>query len=152
MNFLRKNLGCLDFLHKRENYPLTKYSTQSSLGIILSISMIMCWFGLLAIEVLNYNDNYTVSFSQEFVENITNKINITFAFQIANESSPNEIDYRIYDSLNRTINYTLCNDKFEEISSYNEKNYSNVYRCFINYPIIITDQFNHFLKINSFNK
>ena len=67
MNFLRKNLGCLDFLHKRENYPLTKYSTQSSLGIILSISMIMCWFGLLAIEVLNYNDNYTVSFSQEYL-------------------------------------------------------------------------------------
>lgn len=139
MNFLRKNLGCCDFLHKRDNYPLTKYSTQSSLGIILSISMIMFLIGLIVIEIANYNDNYTLSFSQEFVENITNKINITFAFQIANESSPDEIDYRIYDSLITTINYTLCNDKFEEVSSYNEKNYSNVYRCFINYPIIITD-------------
>ena len=88
---------------------------------MFSISMIMCWLGHLVIEIANYNDNYTLSFSQEFVENITNKINITFAFQIANESSPDEIDYRIYDSLNRTINYTLCNDKFEEVSSYNER-------------------------------
>ena len=153
MNCLRRHFDFCDFLHVRESYPLTKNTTKSSLGIILSFLMILSWFGFLIYELINYDDNYTLSFSQEFVENITNKIKITFGFQIANESSPNEIDYRIYDSLNRTINYTYCNENFEEINYEEEKkkNYNNIYRCFINYSIIITDKFNHFLKIHLIN-
>ena len=154
MNCFKKHFGFIDFLHVRENYPLIKTTTQSSLGIILSILMILSLLGFLIYEIENYDNNYTLSFSQEFVENITNKIQITFGFQIANESSPYEIDYRVYDSLNRTINYTYCNEKFEEISydDYVENNYNDIYRCFINYPIIITDQFNHFMKIHLINE
>ena len=154
MNCFIKYFGLFDFLHQRESFPLIKTSTQSFLGIILSILMILSLLGFLIYEIENYDNNYTLSFSQEFVENITNKIQITFGFQIANECSPYEIDYRVYDSLNRTINYTYCNEKFEEISydDYVENNYNDIYRCFINYPIIITDQFNHFLKIHLINE
>ena len=109
MNCIRENLGFCDFLHKRENYSLTKSLTQSSLGILLSILKILCWISFLIYEIINYEDIYTLSFSQEFLENITNKIQVTFGFQIENESTPNEIDYIIYDSLNRIINKTSIN-------------------------------------------
>ena len=139
----------LDFLHIRESYPLTKSPTQSFFGILLSIIMILCCVGLFIYEIISYEDIYTLSFSQEFLENITNKIQVTFGFQIVNESSPDEIDYVIFDSLNRTINYTYCNENFEEINYEEEKkkNYNSIYRCFINYPIIISDHYNHFIKI-----
>ena len=152
-NILKDYFGFCDFLHVRESYPLVKKTTQSSLGIILSILMILSWFGFLIYEIVNYEDNYTISFSQEFVENITNKIKVTFGFQIANESSADEILYKVYDSLNRTINYKFCNENFEEIRGDDIKNYNynDIYRCFINYSIIITDQFNHFMKIHLIN-
>ena len=154
MDCFKNHLGFCDFLHVRESYPLTKISTKSSLGIILSILMILFWSGFLFFEISNYDKNYTLSFSQEFVGNIKeineDKINVTFGFQIENESSPYQIDYRIYDSSNRTVNYTYCNEKFEEIP-YDAKNYNNIYRCFINYTIVLTDKFNHFLKIHLIN-
>ena len=154
MDFFKNNLGFCDFLHVRENYPLTKNPTKSSLGIILSILMILTWFGFIFFEISNYYNNYTLSFSQEYVGNINEvnelKINVTFGFQIENETSPYQIDYRIYNSFNNTVNYTYCNEKFEEIS-YDVKNYNNIYRCFINYTIVVSDKFNHFLKIHLIN-
>ena len=154
MDCLKQKLDFFDFLHVRESYPLTNIQTLSFCGIILSILMILVWAVLVFFEILNYNKHYTLTFSQEYIGNIdeTNegKINVTFGFQIENETSPYQIDYRIYDSFNKTINYTYCNDKFEEIS-YDVKNYNNIYRCFINYTIVVSDKFNHFLKIHLIN-
>ena len=124
MDCLKQKLDFFDFLHVRESYPLTNIQTLSFCGIILSILMILVWAVLVFFEILNYNKHYTLTFSQEYIGNIdeTNegKINVTFGFQIENETSPYQIDYRIYDSFNKTINYTYCNEKFEEIS-YDEK-------------------------------
>lgn len=144
----------LDLFHVRESYPLTNIPTLSSCGVILSILMILVWAGFVFFEIYNYDKNYTLSFSQEYIGNINEinegKIKVTFGFQIENETSPYQIDYRIYDSFNKTINYTYCNEKFEEIS-YDVKNYNNIYRCFINYTIVVSDKFNHFLKIHLIN-
>ena len=154
MDRLKEKCDFVDFLHVRESYPLTNIPTVSSLGMILSILMLLVWAVLILFEALNYHKHYTLTFSQEYIGNIdeTNegKINVTFGFQIINETSPDQIDYRIFDSFNKTINYTYCNEKFEEIS-YDVKNYNNIYRCFINYTIVVTDKFNHFVKIHLIN-
>jgi len=154
MDRLKEKCDFVDFLHVRESYPLTNIPTVSSLGMILSILMLLVWAVLILFEALNYHKHYTLTFSQEYIGNINefneDKINVTFGFQIINETSPDQIDYRIFDSFNKTINYTYCNEKFEEIS-YDVKNYNNIYRCFINYTIVVTDKFNHFVKIHLIN-
>ena len=154
MDRLKEKCDFVDFLHVRESYPLTNIPTVSSLGMILSILMILVWAVLILFEALNYHKHYTLTFSQEYIGNINefneDKINVTFGFQIINETSPDQIGYRIFDSFNKTINYTYCNEKFEEIS-YDVKNYNNIYRCFINYTILVSDKFNHFVKIHLIN-
>ena len=78
-----KYVFLIDFLHKAPIFPITQNAIKSLSGVLLSITFLIIFLGLSIYKCLQYNKNYTVSFSKNFIKREeVNKVNITFGFKL----------------------------------------------------------------------
>ena len=144
-----KYVFLIDFLHKAPIFPITQNAIKSLSGVLLSITFLIIFLGLSIYKCLQYNKNYTVSFSKNFIKREeVNKVNITFGFKIENQWNKDVI-IKLFNSNNEildTSHQKYCYENLTEIQ--NNKIYENNYTCFINYKINTSNITNHFLKLH----
>ena len=81
-----KYVFLIDFLHKVTNFPIAQNAVKSVGWVVLSIDFLIIFLGLSIYKCLQYNKNYTLSFSKNFIKREeVNKVNVTFGFKISNQ-------------------------------------------------------------------
>lgn len=142
-----KYITYLDFFHDATNIPLLKTSTKSKFGIIITVLFSFYFIIYLTFEIINYNNNYNLSYSENFITNSDVEQKITFGFRI-DQKWIDKININIFDSYNKIIDKNLikiCDENLNEIQD--DKISQNNYICFINYQTKGSNISNHILKI-----
>lgn len=149
----------LDFFHTFPQFPITRHSTASITGKIISIIFIFIMIIYFIREVIRYHKNYTVTYAQNFVNNIEDhEQKITLGFKL-DEEYLDEIRVDILNSLNKNIKEKYlknCDENLNEIEEINSDNNITKYICLIDYPLFGSNISNHIIKIrleytNNFN-
>ena len=123
----------LDYYHKEESYPLTNQSNKSCCGIFLTILMAISLIILIIYQIILYDKNFSVSYSKKYDSTISD--NISFGFNILDNSSLNKMDIEITNTFGEKIKSNKC-DRFLNIVDDNDDVSHNIYhKCLINYPL-----------------
>ena len=129
----------VDIFHPQLTYKTKRKSTCSCWGVILFFTFIAIIIYFILHEFNCRKQNYSVSFSQEFIKRREwREKKITIGFNVSEEWK-NDVNIELYDSQNETINYTQCDDNLEE-----SKN--GTFFCIINYSITTNNQNDYILK------
>jgi hypothetical protein len=128
-----------DIFHPQLNYKTKRKSTCSCWGVILFFVFIGLSIYFFVHEYKGRKQNYSFSFSQKFIRRKQwEEKKITIGFNTSEEWK-NDVNIDLYDSQNKTINYTQCDEYLEE-----SKN--GTYFCIINYSITTNNSNDYILK------
>ena len=115
-----KYVFLIDFLHKAPIFPITQNAIKSLSGVLLSITFLIIFLGLSIYKCLQYNKNYTVSFSKNFIKREdVNKVNVTFGFKIANQWNKDVI-IKLFNANNEILDSSqqkYCYENLTEIQN-----------------------------------
>ena len=139
----------LDFLHTPTSFPLTKRATKSYFGIFLSSLMIIIFSYLVYIEIISINKNYTISYSQDFIQRMTwNGRKISIGFNVSKEFSE-EVNFLLEDSNGDVVPLQRCDENLNIITNNtDEKEENATYYCITNYSLKVNYIIDYALKIN----
>lgn len=137
-----------DFLHTPTSFPLTKQATKSYFGIFLSSLMILIFSYLTYYEIISIKKNYTISYSQDFIQRITwNNKNITLGFNVS-ENFSNDINFSLEDSIGDKVPLQRCDENLNIVNISDENELNAVYYCIVNYSLKINYISDYALKLN----
>ena len=140
----------LDFLHHPSSLPSVKKESYSKFGVTLTIFFLIIYIGLEIYKIINYSNDYTVAYSQDFQKtNAKVNKNVTFGFKLGQGNLDESFRLEFFNSTNNKINDSLikiCDSNLKEIQGNTIS--KNNYICFINYPIIGSNITNHIFKVH----
>ena len=129
----------VDIFHPQLNYKTKRKSTFSCWGVILFFAFIGISIYFIVHEIVCIKQNYSFSYSQEFILRKDWKgKEITIGFNVSEEWK-NDVNIELYDSQDKAVNYTQCDDNLEE-----SKN--GTFFCIINHSITTNNQNDYILK------